>query len=228
MAYQLTKQSENKKTGPMPVSISEASTCPSTCPLLNAGCYAQQGPLSWHWRKVSDGRRGDSFANLTKTIAELPDGQVWRHNQAGDLPGPDTTVDPMALQQLVDVNKDKRGFTYTHKPILNHAEAERNREAIKSANAQGFTVNLSSSNVAEADAMLDLGIAPVVTILPLSTPKLSKAPQGAKIVACPAQYNDKVTCASCKLCAIRDRNLVIGFEAHGVSKRKVNKKAEVI
>lgn len=41
-----------------------------------------------------------------------------------------------------------------------------NRAAVAAANAAGFTVNLSGNNVAHADALAALAIAPVVTVLP--------------------------------------------------------------
>lgn len=38
--------SENAKTGRIPVSYVEESTCPQVCPLKKAGCYAEMG-LDW-------------------------------------------------------------------------------------------------------------------------------------------------------------------------------------
>src|SRR5205085_11223992 len=43
--------------------------------------------------------------------------------------------------------------------------AVRNSSAIAAANAAGFTINVSANNPAEADALADLEIGPVVTIL---------------------------------------------------------------
>ena len=86
MQYHLTPRSSNKKTGPIPVSTTSRDSCPDTCPLKNGGgCYAGSGPLSLHWDKVGTDR-GVSLESFCDTIRALPKGQVWRHNQAGDLP----------------------------------------------------------------------------------------------------------------------------------------------
>ncbi len=219
MLTHLTIKSDNAKTGPIPVSTSSGKTCPSTCPLLNNGCYAQNGPLNWHWGKVTAGIRGLGWKQFLKAIASLPAGQVWRHNQAGDLPGIHTKIDAVKLAQLVDANKGKRGFTFTHKPVIGNAS---NAKAVKQANAKGFTVNLSANSMTEADALLALKIAPVVVVVDQNAPRVSYTPAGNKVVVCPAQQRDDVTCASCKLCSVQQR-AVIGFRAHGTSKNKVSK-----
>ena len=92
----LTPKSANKKVGPIPVSTTTADTCPATCPFNNAnegGCYAEAGPLKLHWMKVTRGERGTNFSEFLEQIKALPDGQLWRHNQAGELPGDNKTLD---------------------------------------------------------------------------------------------------------------------------------------
>jgi hypothetical protein len=87
------------------------------------------------------------------------------------------------------------------------------------ANAAGFTVNLSANNLAHADDLADLGIAPVVTVLPADATDNTVTPKGRKVVICPATIRDDVSCATCGLCA-RLRDAIVGFPAHGASKRK--------
>jgi hypothetical protein len=220
MSYQvhLTLKSRNEKTGPIPVSTTTAETCPPTCPLRKAGCYADNGPLGLFWRKVTERKAGGDWQAFIESIAKLKPGTLWRHNQSGDLPGDGTSIDRIALLQLVAANKGKRGFTYTHyKPGLNF-----NWASIKSANQGGFTVNLSANDLNHADDLAEYGIAPVTVILPMHAAKNEtlKTPQGRKVVPCPATYRDDVTCQSCGLCAIASRDFIIGFPAHGVQKKK--------
>jgi hypothetical protein len=215
----LTLKSANVKTGPIPVSTSSAETCPDACPLKNKGCYAFYGNLARHWRKVTSGERGGSWRAFIRQVANLPTGQLWRHNQAGDLPGVGDVIDAGALAELVQANKGKRGFCYTHKPVFGpHADA--NRRAIATANAAGLVVNLSANNVAEADKLDDLDLAPVVTILPSDAPDSGLTPAGRRWIVCPAESYGK-TCADCQLCA-RQRSIIIGFRAHGQAKATVN------
>ena len=221
MFVHLTPVSRNVKTGPIPVSTTSAESCPSACPFNNAnkgGCYAESGPLAIHWRKVTQGKSGDMYGAFLDKIARLPKGQLWRHNQAGDLIGQGDSLDIQALSLLVKANKGKRGFTYTHKPLATEAE----RNAIAEANKGGFTVNLSGNNPAHADTLADMGIGPVVTVLPADATQNTTTPKGRKIVVCPATQRDDVSCATCKLCAVASRDVIVGFPAHGTSKRKAS------
>lgn len=219
----LSRVSGNAKTGPIPVSTTSANTCPDACPLKAKGCYAKGGPSAIHWRKVSSGERGKEWNAFCDDVKALPRGQLWRHNQAGDLPGIGDTIDTEKMRQLVQANKGKRGFTYTHYPVADTDNGTHaiNASAIYNANQSGFTVNLSANNIKQAVEYVRLDIAPVVTLLPMDAPNVQTI-EGVKVVACPAEKSDKVTCASCGLCADSKRDYVIGFRAHGVSKKSVN------
>lgn len=236
--FHLTPRSANVKTGPIPVSTSSAATCPTTCPFnesdaarryrLDAGisggggCYAAHGKLSLHWRKVTAGERGSGLEGFCDAIAKLPAGQVWRMNQAGDLPGDADELDYAALEAIVRANAraNARGFTYTHKPTT-----PANLDAIARANANGFTVNLSANSPAHADELVGNG-SPVVTVLPQdvdgAATRTLTTPAGRTIVVCPATYRDDVTCASCKLCAVATRKVIVGFPAHGSAKSRAS------
>ena len=217
MNFHLTLKSSNVKTGPIPVSTSSAATCPPTCPFNNSqGCYAGSGPLALHWRKITDGTRGDQFAEFLDKIQALPNGQLWRHNQAGDLPGNGIEIDGAALGDLVKVNFNKRGFTYTHyDPSIGD-----NAKYIKGANQFGFTINLSANTPAHADELSALNIGPVVTVLPADQVENTLTPAGRKIVVCPATIREDVSCSTCKLCAVTDRTVIIGFPVHGTQKKR--------
>lgn len=214
----LTIKSNNKKTGPIPVSTTSALSCPSSCPLKSGGCYASGGPLAIHWRAVTAGERGLDWQSFCDAIAQLPEGQLWRHNQAGDLPGLDNYINPAAMELLVKANKGRRGFTYTHKP-----PTAENLEIIRAANEAGFTVNLSANNLYQADELAATGAGPVVTILPADAPAKTTTPAGRPVINCPAQTRDDVSCADCQLCARADRPTIIGFLAHGTGAKKAEK-----
>ena len=69
-----------------------------------------------------------------------------------------------------------------------------------------------------ADRYVTLGL-PTVVVLSQKAPNVSYTPAGNKIVACPAEKSDRVTCATCGLCQIADRPYIIGFRAHGSRKK---------
>jgi hypothetical protein len=213
------KVSRNEKTGPIFVTTTSADTCPDACPFKKAGCYADGGPLAIHWRAVSEGKRGDAFDSfLAKLEDKIPAGALWRMNQAGDLPGQGDSLDVQSLAKLVRANGNRRGFTYTHKPLATPEE----QDAVRRANDAGFTVNLSANSAAHADKLAALGIGPVVAVLPADQTTNSRTPEGRKIVVCPATVRDDVSCATCGLCAIASRDAIVGFPAHGASKRKAD------
>jgi hypothetical protein len=214
----LTLKSANVKTGPIPVSITGADSCPDSCPFSGGGCYAKGGPLAIHWRKVSTGERGLNWGDFLTAIQSLGAGQLWRHNAAGDLLGAGELIDPVALGELVKANHGKRGFTYTHK--TNHAD---NFQWIRAANNWGFTVNLSANDLHHADQLADQNAGPVVTVLPIDGPTKQTTPKGRTVITCPATYRDNVNCETCKLCAVSDRQTIIGFPAHGNARAKVQK-----
>lgn len=219
----LTLVSRNTKTGPIPVSITTATTCPTAC-VFNSGngCYAAIGAVAIHWRRVTQETHGTDYDTFLNKIARLPRGQLWRHNQAGDLAGQGDELDIAALDALVVANRGRRGFTYTHKPLTTHLE----REAIARANRNGFTVNLSANNFAHADELADLAIAPIAVVMADDATENAVTPAGRKVVVCPATQRDDVSCATCALCA-RQRDAIIGFPAHGAAKRIAMKAANI-
>jgi hypothetical protein len=212
MSVALTPISSNRKTGPMPVSYSTKEWCPDDCPLKAAGCYAKHGHTGIHWRKVTAGERGTDWDTFVSKVRHLPKGGIWRHNVAGDLPAKDGVIDSDMVRQLIKANTGKGGFTYTHHDMV------KNAGIIASSNHNGFTVNLSSNNVTEADTMAEMDIAPVVTLLPTGSKKVTFTPKGRKVVRCPAETSEKVTCQSCRLCQKTDRP-IIGFTPHGSGKK---------
>jgi hypothetical protein len=214
MKVHLTLKSANAKTGPIPVSTTEKDSCPADC-AMKSECYAASGPLALHWSAVSAGTRGTDWAAFCGTVAAMPDNQLWRHNQAGDLPQSGGTIDPVLLGQLVAANQGKRGFTYSH-----HRDTE-SINWIRHANAWGFTVNLSANDLSDADALADADAGPVVVVLPSTQTVNTVTPAGRPVVICPATQRDNVSCATCQLCQ-RQRSAIVGFPAHGTRKRVID------
>lgn len=215
--FHLIPQTTNEKVGfGVAVSTSTASTCPDACPLKDGGCYASNGPIAIHWRKVTQEERGLVWKAFLKSIEALPRGWKFRHNQAGDLPGENNRVDRAMLRQLSGsiASRSLRAWTYTHKPL-----DEENLAAIQEANASGFVVNVSADTLRDADEKAQTGL-PTVVILPRNAPEVTYTPEGRKVVTCPNQTRKNTTCASCMLCQRGDRSVIVGFRAHGSRAKK--------
>ena len=94
MKTRITIQGRNRKVGfGVPVSTTESDSCPDSCPLKNGICYAKKGRTRLIWDEVKTGfsRRAkkpfsNSWDHFIEEIKYLRPKQLWRHNQAGDLP----------------------------------------------------------------------------------------------------------------------------------------------
>lgn len=200
----------NSKTA-IPTTRSARSTCPTSCPLMGAGCYAENFPMAMEWDKLTV--RGLSYADLLDEISRLKRGTLWRHNDAGDLIGSGNRINLTALVALVDANRGRRGFTYTH------WDWWKNRNEIRWANLHGFTINVSTESHADAKAAYIEGL-PVALVADQVGAVEDR--DGIRYVVCPAQTKGW-TCKDCGLCAVADREYVIVFRPHGTKKKALIK-----
>ena len=98
----LTKISGNRKVGPIKVTTSDKASCPSECGIADE-CYAGGGPLAIHWNKVREGERGDNWDGFVDRVKRFRKNELWRHNQAGDLPpNQDGKLDADKCESLAD------------------------------------------------------------------------------------------------------------------------------
>ena len=218
MQVALTAISSNRKTGAIPTSTTEKASCPSTCPFLLKGCYAKGGPQNIHWSAISRGERGMVWSEFTSAIRKLKRGQLWRHNVSGDLPHSDGVIDSAKVSALVDANRGRKGYTYTHH-ILNNE----NLAIIQESNKNGFTINASCESVDVADSvMTEHGIPAVAVINSEESRRFFTTTSGRKVIVCPATVHDNVSCADCGICANANRSAIVAFPAHGNAKKSVN------
>lgn len=223
LAFHLTPVSNNVKTGPIPVSTSSRDSCSPVCPFFDNGCYAESGPLRIHWNAVTANLRGMSFEVFCQTIASLEEGQLWRMNQAGDLPHVGGYIDAGAVAMLIEANQGKRGFTYTHHDMT----LPGNLDIVELANVSGFTINLSANDLSHADQLADTGL-PVCVVLPIDQEVNTVTPDGRRVVVCPAAIRENVSCMTCQLCQRADRTVIVGFPSHGTGAKKADAVARVI
>ena len=124
---------------------------------------------------------------FTAQIAALPEGQAWRHNQAGDLPGEGNRIDVAKLSALVEANRGPQGLELLV-TNLSTRSTSRTVSAIANANAGGFVINLSADTLAEANELATLNVGPVVVVLDAQdgTRADTVTPAGRRVVTCPA------------------------------------------
>lgn len=205
MAWHLTKVSSNKQTGPIPVSTSPKGSCNPNCPLSDE-CYAKKSYLNVHWSMVTRGERGTDYPTFTNSIRKLPYGQLWRHNQAGDM-----HKDVQYVDQLIAANRGRRGYTYTSWTYSD--------ELFIRAKREGFTINKSCYSASSAAFAVSWGIPAVFSGAPVEYRDVTAWTEfGVRFVVCPTKRNSpaakKVQCATCQLCHTRPDNVVIVFPLH--------------
>lgn len=241
--FQLSGKSGNSKIGTnCAVTTSPRQTCPTSCPLMGAGCYAENWPMVLHWNKLSEGKKGQTWEEHLSAIRKLPMGRYLRINQAGDLPSDGATVNRSRCLDLAKVSgsRGKVAWTYTH-----HDPGE-NSELFEEMTQRGLTVNLSANSAGHALKLMKSGH-PVTTVVPEDFK--SQKIDGVRFVVCPAVGNKTISCSGGRtkhdygkmnskgdrvvkyydtapcgggkgpLCARADRDYVIAFPAHG-PKRK--------
>jgi hypothetical protein len=158
-----------------------------------------------------------AWPDFLRLIQSLPYRQLWRHNQAGDLQDPSTIAGRTALKQLTTANRGKRGFTFSH-----HLLTRRVIEAFKAATAQGFTINASTETIEAADSAVFNGLRAVVVVPSTDERRIWRSPAGHRVVTCPAQIHDGMTCQRCQLCHARPQEVIVAFRAHGTGRRRVD------
>lgn len=86
-------------------------------------------------------------------------------------------------------------------------------------------VNMSTDSLEGALLAFQDGL-PTVVVRPSSEASKVDIVESVRLVRCPAEYHDKITCNNCggdiPLCARPDRNYVIKFTAHGAGAKKIN------
>lgn len=202
--------SENSKTGPVSVTYASQNSCPLTCPLRGAGCYAEHGPMGIWTARVNN-------ANPTATplqvaldeaaaIREKVSGRFdLRLHVVGDCPTDESAriVSDAALGVL---RRGKQPWSYTHawKDVARESWGE-------------VSVLASGEAPRQMVEAMDKGYATAIVVDKFKSDKLYEE-NGVKILPC-AQQTRGVQCVDCRLCfndtRLREKGITIGFEAHG-------------
>ena len=221
MNFHFVKKSGNKKTGFMPVTYNSRLSCPDSCIFKNNGCYAENYHTRLNWDKVTSGERGGTFKELLNNIKALKPGTIWRACIAGDIPSNNKgVISRTYIKGITEANQGLKGYTYTH----NRLDIGENISLLKTANKQGFTVNISTETEAAADNAVLNNLPAVIVVKSTEKRRSWLTKNKNKILVCPAQDETKnVNCIDCGLCQNRPKNLIIAFLAHGNMSKLIDK-----
>lgn len=206
--------SGNTKTGPIPVTYRDMdATCPRDCAFFNNGCYGDgriKGLASRYSRTFTLDHARSVLAKRKTSAKYLRDRVVGDLLTAGgrfDMPYV-RAIARLAREHALTV------FGYTH------AWRMLDKRAVSSISASGYVLNASCETVADVRMAISLGMPTVITNDDVPEGMMI---DGRRVVTCPAQTRDNVTCASCGLCAKPERKSVVRFLVHGPSKNRARK-----
>jgi hypothetical protein len=211
--------SSNKKLGMMHATYVAQPSCPRSCPLLGAGCYAEKswGP-SLTTRRINEEAEGLSPQELAeyeaKGIDFLTDLGLWadlRLHVVGDCRiGAAARTVSQAADRYIAASR-RRVYTYTHA-----------WEKVDRESWGGVSVLASCHTVAQAKKAMDRGYAVAMVVPPHPQEQTYTVNDGRdrlSVIPCPYETRG-VACSQCGLCQDGDKllnhRLAIGFQAkHG-------------
>lgn len=207
----------NTKTGPIPTTSRPMTTCPADCPFLptgNGGCYGT-GRIFHNAAKKATVR---TIADVVKQVnAETPRAAKYlRDRVVGDVLGEDGRLDTEYIHNIAEVGRQTglTVFGYTH------AWKQFSPADVAFIKSEGYVMNASTESAADVQRAIDLGM-PVVIVN--DDREDGDMIAGRRIVTCPAELREDVTCASCGLCAKANRTVLIRFNTHGTAVAKARR-----
>ena len=206
----LVAVSSNSKIGPMPATYRGRDTCPTDCAFLNNGCYGD-GRIFGLAHKYASALSIDKAREILRRARG--DARYLRDRVVGDLVNSRGAFDMRYVRAIARLARERGliAFGYTHAwPMLT-------RDEVRAITETGYVLNASCETVEDARQAISLGMPTVVTNDGIPE---GLTVDGKRIITCPQQIRENVTCASCGLCAKPDRKVIIRFLTHGASKNR--------
>lgn len=206
-------------------------TCPSTCPLKDEGCYAQNSFVGMINQRNERRAKGQTVIDVARSEAKaidqaynggpIPQGRDMRLHVAGDSR---TLAGTRILNKAVARWKRRGGglcWSYTH--AWKHIARE------EWSNVSMLASVTDTTEVAEARAN---GYAPAIVVPEHPSDRAFKLDGcDTKWIPCPAQTRD-VGCSDCRLCFNADRlhqgDFGIAFAVHGARKETAKRHLKVL
>lgn len=204
--FKVVRNCGNIKLGAMVNTYSTKNTCPTNCTLRGNGCYAENYPLSKHWKDMEV--TGIDFNQYIHELASLKN-RIIRLNVAGDLPGNKKLLNKKNCVLIAkNIHKSNKVICYTHYNM----KYKHNRTVLKAMESHVLYVYCSTTSYKQLDEYKALGITRLTTIL---------TEKRKDVITCLAQTKKGTQCIDCLLCAKKSIKRVIGFIPHGNRKKKL-------
>ncbi len=214
----------NKKLGNVNYVYGPPENCSDSCPFKGNGCYAENAPMVWVWKKIAAGlfKSSVNWDQLISKVRAIPRGDKVRLWVAGDFPQWHKGVDTSKATELGNALHGKKAWAYTH-----HHPRKNERGGwaglIRHYLERSFTINISCERPEHVDEYMSQGL-PCVIAVPSTTNKRQqwRTPGGFRVRVCPNQVDESIRCDRCMLCHKRPADMAIAFIAHGTKRNDVN------
>ncbi len=208
-----------------------AASCPTDCPFMGEGCYAQLSYVGMTTKRLNKQARKLTALQVARMEARaineaykggsVPANRDLRLHVAGDSR---TVKGTRLLAKAVARWKARGGkdvWSYTHA----WGRVPRKEWGTVSVLA-------SVSSVQEADRAREQGYAPAIVVDSHASPKAFLLPgSSTRWIPCPSQTKE-VGCSDCRLCFNANRlfesNMGIAFAAHGPAKNSIKRHLKII
>lgn len=194
----------------MSATYAQQSTCPPSCALLGAGCYAEKGPLAFTTHRLNRAREETPAELATREATEIEKLSGWRRLRVHVVGDARTPAAARIIGRAMLKHTARHGrasWTYTH------AWRQVPRDAW-----QGARVLASCETPTQARRAAARGY-PVALIVPEHPTRQVYDYHGLRVLPCPAQFQTNgqraAHCETCQICAgdeLRARGLVLGFK----------------
>lgn len=200
------EKSQNSKTGIMAVTYSAQQSCPSDCPFMNNGCYAEKGLVGIHTRRLNKTKSNPYYIAIeeAKRILQLSGERVLRLHVVGDCATPQAAQIVSIASSFYKRKHNQPVYTYTHAWKKVHRKYWGNVSVLASVHTQK-----------EQEEAAKQGYAPAIALEGFPNgPKAFKLGE-ITYIPCPEQAQTlygknktkKIQCVDCKLCFDADKLL---------------------
>lgn len=190
-------------------------------PLKDSGCYAQDGMVAFHERRISDYANAH---NLSAETVAMHEARAIRYH------APESEGHPLRLHVSGDCRTNRaaeivsRACAKWLAAVWTYSHAWRD---VRRSSWGCVSVLASIEDPKDGPKAIQRGYAPALVVAEHPEDGRAFESNGVKYVPCPAQTtNGRITCIKCRLCfdakALRERHTGIAFAVHG-SRRSLNR-----
>lgn len=209
----------NAKVGPVSVTMASQASCPSDCPWLHSGCYAESGPQGIHTSRLN--KSTDTDAELiarteARAILGLSGTRPLRLHVVGDC----RTSNAARILGYAVTKYMQPVWTYTHawRTVARDAWGR-------------ISVLASCETAAQVREAHKRGYATALVVAE-HTSDSAYTVDGIKVVPCPQQTGKSENCTTCRLCwddgKLKAIGATIGFSAHGARAKRIQERLVTI